>query len=60
MSLEKVSMGALGPAGSVRPLSPVTLSLDVPWEDVSELSVTGMQRTNKKERKKDREKDKRV
>lgn len=29
----------LGGAGMVRVLSPVTLSLEVHWEDVSELSV---------------------
>lgn len=33
--------------GTVRELSPVTLSLEVHWEDVSELSVTVAQHKDK-------------
>lgn len=40
--LLNVSMMTLGGPGMVRVLSPVTLSLELHWEeDVSELSVTG-------------------
>lgn len=39
--LLKESMARLGLSGMVRVLSPVTLSLELHWEDVSELSVTG-------------------
>lgn len=39
--LLKESMAMLGLSGMVMVLSPVTLSLELHWEDVSELSVTG-------------------
>lgn len=38
--LLKESMTTLGCVGMVTELSPVTLSLEVHWDDVSELSVT--------------------
>lgn len=44
--LLKESMTMLGWSGIVRVLSPVTLSLEVHWEDVSELSVTVTQQRN--------------
>lgn len=38
--LLKESMTRLPCPGTVRALSPITLSVEVQWEDVSELSVT--------------------
>lgn len=44
--LLRESMTMLGCAGMVTVLSPVTLSVEVHWEDVSELSVTVTQHKN--------------
>lgn len=46
--LLKESMAILGCTAIVRVLSPVTLSLEVHWDEVSELSVaaTGQDRTS--------------
>jgi len=41
------SMTMLGGPGVVRVLSPVTLSLELHWEEFSELSVTATQHTDK-------------